>query len=128
MFLALYRYAVSSVITKCCYILCGRNNVNEDFLHDIFQGFIDIESVFKNQSTNSNMFIYGILRRDENFLVKRLIINNVNVLRISKFSVKSFHFINQSNGLAENKGALEFLLFYSDGLHLVKRGNLRLGK
>ena len=74
------------------------------------------------------MFIYGIFPRDETFLVKRLIINNVNVRRIFKFSVKSFHSINQNNGWTVNQGALDFLLFYSDGLHLVKRGNLRLGK
>ena len=27
-----------------------------------------------------------------------------------------------------NNGKLDFLLFYSDGLHLVEKGNLKLGK
>ena len=46
----------------------------------------------------------------------------------SKCLVKSFHFINQSSGWILNNGALDFSLFYSDGLYLVAKGNLKLGK
>ena len=45
----------------------------------------------------------------------------------SKCLVKSFHFINQKWHFINN-GTLDFLLFYSDGLHLVEKGNLKLGK
>ena len=69
-----------------------------------------------------------MLPRDESFSISRLIINEVNDLLKSKCLVKSFHFINQNNGWTLNNGALDFSLFYSDGLHLVEKGNLKLGK
>ena len=94
----------------------------------IAQGLIAIGSVFKNQSSKPNIFICGILPRDESFSINRLIINEVNDLLKSKCLVKSFHFINQNNGWTLNNGALDFSLFYSDGLHLVGKGNLKLGK
>ena len=64
----------------------------------IVQGLITIGSVFKNQSSNPNIFIYGILSRDESFSVSRLIINKANDLLKCKCSVKRFDFINRGNG------------------------------
>ena len=57
-----------------------------------------------------------------------MIINQVNNLLKSKCSVKNFPFINQTNGWTLNNGALDFSLFYLDGLHLVEKDNLKLGK
>ena len=113
---------------KSVVILCGTNNINKDSSYNITQGLIAIGSVFKNQSSNPNIFICGILPRDESFSINRLNINEVNDLLKSKCSAKRFHFINQSNGWTLNNGALDFSLFYSDGLHLVEKGNLKLGK
>lgn len=45
-----------------------------------------------------------------------------------KCSLNKFIFINQSSEWTLNNGALDSLLFHSDGLHLVKRGNLKLGR
>ena len=89
---------------------------------------IAIGSVFKNQSSNPNIFICGLLPRDESFSINRLIINEVNDLLKYKCFVKSFHFINLNNGWTLNNGTLDFSLFYSDALHLVEKGNLKLGK
>ena len=61
-------------------ILCGTNNINKDPPYDVVQGLIAIRSVFKNQSSNPNIFICGILPRYESFLIIRLIINEVNNL------------------------------------------------
>ena len=89
---------------------------------------IAIGSVFKNQSSNPNIFICGLLPRDESFSINRLIINEVNDLLKYKCFVKSFHFINLDNGWTLDNGTLDFSLFYSDALHLVEKGNLKLGK
>ena len=89
---------------------------------------IAVGSVFKNQSSNPNIFICGIHPRDESFPINRLIINEVNDLLKSKCLVKSFHFINQNNRWTLNNGALDFSLFYSDGLQIVEKGNLKLDK
>ena len=54
--------------------------------------------------------------------------NEVNDLLKSKCLVKGFHFINQNNWWTRNNDTSDFLLFYSDALHLVEKGNLKLGK
>ena len=113
---------------KNAVIRCGTNNISKDSPYDIAQGLTAIGSVFKNQSSNGNIFICGLLPCDESFLINRLIINEVNDLLKSKCFVKSFHFINLNNGWTLNNGTLDFLLFYSDALHLVEKGNLKLGK
>ena len=57
-----------------------------------------------------------------------MIINEVNDLLKSKGSVANLHLINQSNGWTLNNAPLDLSLFYSDGLHLFEKGNLKLGK
>ena len=89
---------------------------------------IAISKVFKNQSSKPNIFICGALPQNESFSIKGLIVNEVNDLLKSKCLVKSFHFINENNGWSLNNGTVDFSLFYSDALHLIKRGNLKLGK
>ena len=113
---------------KEAVIHCGTNIVIKDSPYNITQGLIAISLVLKNQSSKPNIFICGILPRDESFSINRLFINEVNDLFKSKCLVKSFYFINQSKGWTLNNGTLDFLLFYSDGLHLVEKGNLKLGK
>ena len=109
-------------------VLCGTNNINKDSPYDITQGLIVIGSVFKNRSSNPSLFICGIVPRNESFSINRLIINEVNNLLKSKCLVKSFHFVNQNNGWRLKNSALDFSLFYSDGLYLVEKCNLKLGK
>ena len=89
---------------------------------------IAIGSAFKNQPSNPNILICGILPRDGYCSINRLTINEINDLLESRCLVKSFHFINQNSGWTLNNGALNFSLFFSDGLHLVEKGNLKLGK
>ena len=55
----------------------GINNSDKDSPYDIVQGLIAISSAFKNQSSNPNIFICGILPCDESFLFNRLIISEV---------------------------------------------------
>ena len=86
----------------------------------IFSSSIDIGSVFKNQSSNPNIFICEIppssplLPCSESFLINKLIINEVNDLLKSKFPVKNFHYINQSARWTMNNGAL-------NDLHLIEK-------
>ena len=46
---------------KNVVILCNTNDINKHFPYNITQGLIVIGSVFKNQSSNTNMFICGLL-------------------------------------------------------------------
>ena len=73
-------------------------------------------------------FICGLLPRDEYVSVNRMIIDEIKDLLSFKYSVNNFHFIDQSKGWTLDNGTLDFSLFYSDGLHLIEKGNLKLGK
>ena len=108
---------------KNVVILCGTNNINKDPPYDAVQGLIDIGSSFKNRCNNPNIFICGLLPRDEYVSVNRVIIDEINDLLSFRCSVNNVHFIDQSKGWT-----LDFSLFYSDGLHLIEKGNLKLGK
>ena len=109
-------------------ILCGTIKINKDSSHEIVQGLIAIGSSFKIQFNNSNIFICGLIPRDECFSINRVIIDEIKDLLSFKCSVNNFNFIDQSNGWPLNNGTLDFLLFYLDGLHLVKDGYLEFGK
>ena len=69
---------------KNVVILCGTNNINKDSPYDIAQGLIDISSAFKNQPSNPNIFIYGILPRDRYCSINRLTIDEINDLLESR--------------------------------------------
>ena len=100
-----------------------------------------IDSLFKNQSSNPNKFVDYFPVMNDFLLIENKIndqINDqmmknkwsnhqINDLLSFKFSINSFHFIDQSNGWPLNNGTLDFLLFYLDGLHSVKKDNLELG-
>ena len=87
-----------------------------------------IGSSFRNGCNNPNVFICRLLPRDEYVSVNRVIIDEINDLLSFKCFVNNFHFIDQSKGWALDNGTLDFSLFYSDGLHLIEKGNLKLGK
>ena len=108
---------------KNVVILCGTNSINKDPPYDIVQGLIAIVSSFKNRCNNPNIFICGLFPRDEYVSVNKVIIDKINDLLSFKCFVNNFHFIDQSKGWT-----LDFSLFYSDGLHLIEKGNLKLGK
>ena len=77
---------------------------------------------------NSNIFICGLLPRDKCFSISRVITDEINDLRSLKCSINNFRFIDQSNRWTLDNGTFDILLFYLDGLHLVEKGNLELGK
>ena len=106
---------------KNVVILCGTNNINKDPPYDIVQGLITIGSSFKNRWNNPNIFICGLLPRDEYVSINRVIIDEINDLLSFKCSVNNFHFIDQSKGWTLDNSTLDFSLFYSDGLNLVQR-------
>ena len=124
----LWRDIVFPSRLKNVFILSGMNNINKDPPYDIVQGLIAVGSSFKYRCNNPNIFICGLLPHDEYVSVNRVIIDEINDLLSFRCSVNNFHFIDQSKGWTLDNGTLDFSLFYSDGLHLVQRGNLKLGK
>ena len=75
-------------------ILCGMNNINKDPPHDIVQRLTAIGSSFKNRFNSPNIFICGLLPRDECFSINRVIIDKINDFLSFKCSINNFHFID----------------------------------
>ena len=104
---------IENVLWHTRDIPCDTNNITKDYPDDIAQGLIAIGLVFKNQSSYPNIFVCGLLPRDESFSINKLIINEVSNVFKSKCLVKSFHFINQNNGWTLNNRRLDLSLLYS---------------
>ena len=89
---------------------------------------IAIGSSFKNRSSHSSTSICGFVSREECFSVNRMIIDGINDPVSFKCSVSNFYFRNQYNGWTLNNKSLDYLLLFTDGLHLDKERNLELEK
>ena len=75
-------------------ILCGSNNLYKDSPDDIANGLIKIGSCFKQGNNDINVFICGILPRDDISSINRLLIKETNNISKSSSSVNHDKFID----------------------------------
>ena len=80
---------------KNAVILCGTNNLYQDSPEDIVDGTIKIGYCFKERHHLINVFIYGLLPRDEYNPVDRVYITETNKISKVKCLLKKFIFIDQ---------------------------------
>ena len=85
-------------------------------------------SCFKQGNNAINVFICGILPRDDTSSINRLLVKETNNILKSSCSVKHTKFIDQDADWIQISGSLKPDLFYSNRLHLVEKGNLILAK
>ena len=83
-----------------------------------------------NLSTDSprDIFICGLILRDEYCSVNRLLINIVSYILKYGCHKNGFAFIVQDHGWTLPSRSLDCSLSYKDSLHLVERGNVKLAK
>ena len=119
----------------CCFssfrnviTLCRTNNLYKDSPEDIANGLIKIVSCFKQGNNAINVFICGILPRDDTSSINRQLIKETNNILKSSCSVNHINFIDQDANWIQMNGSLKPDLFYLDKLHLVEKGNLILAK
>ena len=116
-----------SIFDKCC-ILCGTNNLYQDSPEDIENDLIIMASCFKQGSNSMNVFICGILPRDDISSINRLLIKeSKNILKSSRY-LNHINLTNQNTNWINMSGSLKPDLFYSDKLHLLEKGNVILAK
>ena len=109
-------------------ILCGTNNLYQDSLEDIENDLIIIASCFKQGSNSMNVFICGILPRDDISSINRLLIKeSKNILKSSCY-LNHINLINQNTNWINMSDSLKPDLFYSDKLHLLEKENFILAK
>ena len=107
-------------------LLCRTNNLYQDPSEGIANGLIKIVSCFKQRNNASNVFICGILPRDDISLINCLFVKETNNILKSSCSVNHINFNDQDANWIQMSGSLKPDLFYSDKLHLVEKGNLIL--
>ena len=108
-------------------LLCGTNNLYQDSLEDIVNGLIKIASCFKQRNNSINVFICGILLRDDTSSINHLLIKETNNILKSSCSVNYIN-IDQDANWIQMSGFLKPDLFYSDKLHQAEKGNPILAK
>ena len=109
-------------------VLCGTNNLFTDSLLDVADCIVKIGSCLSEKSSSVNIFICGLIPRDESWSVNKVLIEDVN--RILKYlcSKHDFYYIEQSNGWTLSNGDLDPSLFFRVSLHLIEEGNVKLAK
>ena len=108
-------------------IMCGTNNINHDSVEDIVDGIIDVVLSFKNKFHHCDIFVCGIIPRDENWSINRVHINEINNYLRYKCNLFNTKFLDQIDWTLLN-GSLNPEYFYSDKLHLIEKGNTKLAE
>ena len=113
---------------KNVVVLCGTNNLFTDSPLDIADCIVNIGSCLREKSSSVNVFICGLIPRDESWSVNRVLIKDFN--RILKYLClkHDFSYIDQSNGWTLPNGDLDPFLLFRDSFHLVEEENVKLAK
>ena len=120
-------FTISSSL-KNSVILCGTNNLQQDSPEDIVDRIIEIGQCFKKRHHHINIFICGLLPRDECTSINRVYVIETNKILKVKCSLNKFFFIDQDTYWTQPNGCLSSDMFYLDKLHLVEKGNVVLTK
>ena len=113
---------------KNIVVLCGTNNLPLDSPNDIADGILEIARSFKINYGCVNVIICGILPRDDSWFVNRVFIKKVNQILKLKCYESSYTFVGYDSGWTPANGSLNADLYYSDRLHLVEKGYLKLAE
>ena len=107
-------------------ILCGTNNLNQDTPEDAVDIIIKIGHWFKEQHHQVNVFICGLLPRDEYAPVNCVYIVEPDKILKVKHSLNKLISIDQDNCWTQLNGCLNSDMFYLAKLYFVEKGNLVL--
>ena len=108
--------------------LCGTNNLLLDSPKDIADGILKTARMFKTNYSCINIIICGILPCDDSWSVNQVPIKKVNQILKLKCYKSSFTFVSYDSGWTLASGSVNVDLYYSDRLHLVEKGNLKLAE
>ena len=113
---------------KNVVILCRTNKLFTDSPMDIDDCIVNIGFCLREKASGINVFICGLIPRDESWSVNTVLIKDVNKILKYLCLKHDFPFIDQSNGWTLPNGDLDPSLFFRDYLHLIEEGNIKLAK
>ena len=108
-------------------IICGTNNIEFSSPNDIVDGIIEIGLSLRRKNSQLNVFVCGLLPRNDSWSVNRVYVKEVNDLLCYKCDLNGISFIKQDDWISHD-GSLKRKLFYRDNLHLIEEGNVKLSK
>ena len=126
----LWRIQILPVISslKNVVILCGTNNLFQDSSEDIADGILEIAQTFQSSYNSINIANGGILPRDASWSINWVLIKEVNQILKAKCSKSFFIYVGYDSCWTFTNGTLNPDLFFSDNVHLVEKGNLKLAE
>ena len=89
---------------KNAVILFGTNNLKQDSPEDIADGIIEIGHCFEKRHHHINIFICGLLPRDECTSINRVYVIETNKILKVKCSLNKFLFIDQDTSWTQPNG------------------------
>ena len=100
----------------------------QDSLEDIADGIVEIALTCQSSYNSINIAIGGMLPRDASWSINRVLIKEVNQILKAKCSKSFFIYISYDSCWTFANGSLNPDLFFSDNVHLVEKGNLKLAE
>ena len=111
---------------KNVVVSCGTNNLLLDSPKDTADGILELARSFKTNYSSVNVIIFGIVPCDDSWSVNRVSIKKVKqILKLNCYK-SSYTFVSYDSGWTLVNGSLSTDLYYSDRVHLVGKGNLKL--
>ena len=105
--------------------MCGTNNIQHNSVEDIIDGIVEIALSLRPKYHPIAIFVCGLLPRDNNCSINRGYTNKINNYLCSKSKSNGGNFINHTDWTLQD-GSLKPNLFYTDKLHLIEEGNVKL--
>ena len=105
--------------------MCGTNNIQHNSVEDIIDGIVEIALSLRPKYHPIAIFVCGLLPRDNNCSINRGYTNKINNYLCSKSKSNGGNFINHTDWTLQD-GSLKSNLFYTDKLHLIEEGNVKL--
>ena len=108
--------------------IVGTNNLNKrQYAKEIAQGIVDVGKIFRTRFENANIFIVGILPRDQvndqYYIHKKR--TDVNRYLLSECNDLGFQYIDTSSFEGDNC-RIDNILYDQKKLHLNEQGNVKL--
>ena len=105
--------------------MCGTNNIQHNSVEDIVDGIVEISLSLRRKYHPIAIFVCGLLPRCHNWSINRANINEIKNYICYKSKSNGVNFINHTDWTLQD-GSLKPNLFYTNKLHLMEEGNVKL--
>ena len=114
---------------KTIIVHCGTNNLDHNRPADIAEALVEISRKVHYYHPHINVILSGILPRDGPTSLRRNKISITNsILKEKSTNLNNIYYLQHDEDWKSNDGKLNDRFYYSDNIHLIESGNLKLAK